>query len=240
MSQRIDKEMYSRGLVKTRSQARMLIVQGDVYLNGQLVRKAGQLVTSEDQIEIKAQSLFVSRGAYKLKKALDEFQIETKGKVAADVGASTGGFTQLLLQKGVKKVYAIDVGHDQIAQELIEDSRVVNLEGVNIKFVQELEEKVDIAVVDLSFISIKLVIENILNLIKESGEAVVLIKPQFEAGKSRLGKKGIVSEQMRTVILEEMKSFLKALQSCQVLNIIESPIQGKDGNVEYLAHMKKL
>jgi 23S rRNA (cytidine1920-2'-O)/16S rRNA (cytidine1409-2'-O)-methyltransferase len=238
VSERIDKVMVEKGMVRTRSQARMLIEQGDVYCNDKLVKKAGLKVNLEDHLEIRNRSLFVSRGAYKLEKALVEFEVEPEEKIVADVGASTGGFTQLMLQRGAKKVYAIDVGHDQLAPELMENPNVINLEGTNIKFPLELDELVDICVVDLSFISITQVFKNIDALMKPGGQAVILIKPQFEAGKERLGKNGLVKAELREVILGEVLEWFKE-NSFRIVKCVESPIHGKTGNVEYLALYQK-
>lgn len=239
MSERVDKVMVNLGLVKTRSQARMLIEQGDVYCNNSRVTKAGQMVNEQDNIEIRNRSLFVSRGAYKLEKALNDFNIDPNLKVAADIGASTGGFTQLLIQRGVKKVYAIDVGHDQLAKELRDNPIVENLEGINIKHPLELDELVDLCVVDLSFISIKQVFKNIDALLKPQGQAIVLIKPQFEAGKERLGKNGILKDdETRKIVLDEVLEWFKE-NHFKITELIESPIQGKTGNVEYLALYQK-
>lgn len=238
VSERIDKMMLEKALVKTRSQARMLIEQGDVYCNDILVKKPGLLVNQQDKIEIRNRSLFVSRGAYKLEKALVEFNIDPKDSVVADIGASTGGFTQLMLQRGARKVFAIDVGHDQLASELLEDSRVINLEGTNIKYALNLNELVDLCVIDLSFISITQVFKNIDALLKHGGQAVILIKPQFEAGKERLGKNGIVKDEKRREILQEVLKWFEA-NHFKIKSIVESPIQGKTGNVEYLALYEK-
>jgi 23S rRNA (cytidine1920-2'-O)/16S rRNA (cytidine1409-2'-O)-methyltransferase len=234
MTERIDKVMLERGLVKTRSQASMLITQGDVYCNGQRVTKTGHKVQESDQIEIKQDQLYVSRGAYKLKAALDEFKIDLKGKVVADVGASTGGFTQICLEDGANKVYSIDVGHDQLDPILRQDNRVINLEGTNIKTLTELPEKVDFCVVDLSFISITLVLNNILNLLKPEGKAIVLVKPQFEVGKNRISKKGLVKEEDRIAVSFELKNWLIE-NNFKLLGELNSPILGnKSGNVEFL------
>lgn len=238
MSERIDKVLVDKKILLTRSQARMLIEQGDVYCNGVQVKKAGQKVLPSDHFEIKERSLYVSRGAYKLEKALDEFQIDPSGMVVCDVGASTGGFTQILLEKGAKKIYAIDVGSDQLSPLLKEDARVINLEKVNIKNPLELEEKVDLCVVDLSFISLKLVFYNIISLLKEKGKVIALVKPQFEAGKDRIGKNGIVKEQIREEIFNEVLDWMKE-NHFNILKQTLSPITGKTGNVEYLILVEK-
>ena len=236
---RIDKILVDLDMLKTRSQAKMLISQGCVYHNGVQVTKAGLKVSSEDTFEIKETNIFVSRGAYKLEKAIAEFGLDLEGKVIADVGASTGGFTQVALEAKATKVYAIDVGHDQLTSIFIDDPRVINLEGTNIKFPLELEEKVDICVVDLSFISLKLVYKNIDALLKEDGKSIVLIKPQFEAGRERLGKQGLVAEKDLPIILEEVRNWFEE-SGFLISKIMESPLKGnKSGNIEYLALIEK-
>jgi 23S rRNA (cytidine1920-2'-O)/16S rRNA (cytidine1409-2'-O)-methyltransferase len=232
---RIDKILVDLDILKTRSQAKMLIAQGCVYHNDQKVLKAGLKVSPEDKFEIKEMSIFVSRGAYKLEKAISDFDLNLEGLVVADIGASTGGFTQVALEAKAKRVYAIDVGHDQLSPLLKDDNRVINLEGTNIKYPLELPEKVDLCVVDLSFISIKLVYRNIHSLLKEDGKSIVLIKPQFEAGRQRLGKQGLVSERDLPLILNEVKDWFVE-SGFEISKIIESPIKGnKSGNSEYLA-----
>lgn len=238
MANRLDREMLSRGIVKTRSQARMLIEQGDVEVDGKQVTKPGFSVKEASTIEIIERTLYVGRGAYKLEKAIEEFKLDMKGLLVADVGASTGGFTQVALNAGAEKVYAIDVGRDQLAQELRDDERVVNLEGVNAKHPIELAEKVDAFVMDVSFISIKLVLKNAMELLKPGGFGMALIKPQFEAGPERIGKKGIVKDSDRGVILQEVLDWMKD-NGIEVEALCESPITGKTGNVEYLSLLRK-
>lgn len=240
MADRIDKEMVARGLVNTRSQASMLISQGDVLSNGKVVTKAGMKVEQSDSIEINQDKLYVSRGAYKLKKAISDFNLDLKNKTIADIGASTGGFTQVSLELGAKKVYAIDVGHDQLNPVLINDERVENIEGTNIKFPVELAEKVDFCVVDLSFISITRVFANIANLLNESGKVIALIKPQFEAGKERLGKSGLVKVESREEIMNEVESWFVS-NKYVIEKKSTSPIVGnKSGNIEYLWLISRL
>jgi 23S rRNA (cytidine1920-2'-O)/16S rRNA (cytidine1409-2'-O)-methyltransferase len=236
---RIDKILVDLDMLRTRSQAKMLIGQGCVYHNGVQVTKAGLKVNPEDNFEIKETNIFVSRGAYKLEKAINEFGLNLEGKVIADVGASTGGFTQVALDAKAIKVFAIDVGHDQLSPIFKDDPRVINLEGTNIKFPLELDEKVDLCVVDLSFISLKLVYKNIDALLKENGKSIVLIKPQFEAGRARLGKQGLVSEKDLPIILEEVKTWFEE-SGFSISKIMESPLKGnKSGNIEYLALIEK-
>lgn len=239
MSDRIDKQMVIRGLVKTRSQASMLIGQGDVFCNGKKVTKTGMKIEEHDIIEINQDKLYVSRGAFKLKKAIDEFKLNITEKVIADIGASTGGFTQVCLEYGASKVYAIDVGHDQLSELLKNNSKVINLEKTNIKDPLELPEKVDLCVVDLSFISIRKVFHNIFSLLKENGKVIALIKPQFEAGKERMGKNGLIKDLDREVIKKEVDTWF-AQNFYEIENELISPIVGnKSGNVEYLYLIKK-
>ena len=238
MEDRIDKILVELDLLKTRSQAKMLIQQGCVFCNGELVKKSGLKVLPTDKFEITEMNLYVSRGAYKLEKALEYFKIDLDNKVVADIGASTGGFTQVVLSKGAKKVYAVDVGHDQLSEILKDDERVVNIEGTNIKFPLELPEKVDLCVVDLSFISITLVYENIHALLKPGGKSVVLIKPQFEAGRKRIGKQGLVPENLLPEIVKEVEDWFLS-KEFKITEIIDSPIRGnKSGNKEYLFFLK--
>lgn len=234
MADRIDKEMVARGLVKTRSQASMLITQGDVFCNGKKVTKTGMKISESDVIEINQDQLYVSRGAYKLKKAIDEFNLDFKDKTIADIGASTGGFTQVSLEFGANKVYAIDVGHDQLSPIVLGDERVVNLEGTNAKFPMELPELVDFCVVDLSFISITKVFKNIADLLKANGKVIVLIKPQFEAGKERMGKNGLIKEEVREEVVKEVQAWF--IENHYVIEQQRtSPIVGnKSGNTEFL------
>lgn len=234
MSNRLDKELVERGLLKTRSQASMLIKQGDILVNGKPASKAGMSVTAQDEIEVKTRDLYVGRGAFKLIHAIKEFDLDFSNKVVADCGASTGGFTQVALQNKALKVYAIDVGRDQLDEILRKNSSVINMEGVNLKEELDLPEKVDICVVDLSFISLKLTFSNIAKFLKPGGYAVVLIKPQFEAGRERIGKGGIVKEEDVSNIKLEMEEWFEN-QNYKVEKIIDSPIRGKDGNKEFLA-----
>ena len=240
MSERLDRLMLSREMVKTRSQARMLIEQGDVQVNGKQVTKPGHSTKESDIIEIVDRTLYVGRGAYKLEKAIEEFKLNFEGLVVADVGASTGGFTQVCLNAGAKKVFAIDVGTGQLAQILRDDERVVNLEGINAKHPIELpeNEKVDAFVMDVSFISIKHVLLNAMELLRPGGFGMVLIKPQFEAGPERVGKKGIIKEEHREEILEEVLEWFEQ-NGIKLEALALSPITGKTGNVEYLSLLRR-
>lgn len=193
---RADKMLVTLGLAQTRSKAAQMISRVEVFFNDSVVKKAPQPV-SDEGLTISDKQVYVGRGAYKLIKAIEEFKLDLKGKVVADIGASTGGFTQVSLLEGASKVFAVDVGHDQLDPILKEDSRVENLEGTNIRECESLGELVDIAVVDLSFISLEIVFSDILKHIKNSGEGVFLIKPQFELDKKSLGKKGIVKDPVK-------------------------------------------
>lgn len=237
MKVRLDQEMVNRSLVDTRSKAKVLIEKNLVEVQGTIQTKPSFLVDSQIEIKI-LDDVYVSRGAYKLIHAIDQFNIQFENKIVADVGASTGGFTQVALKHGAKFVYCIDVGHNQLSPSLIDLPTIKNLEGINIKEVK-LDVDVDIAVVDLSFISLKTVIDPILALVKQGGELVILIKPQFEAGKTRLGKNGIIRDEViRQEILSEVLTVLQT-KSVTIEGPILSPITGKDGNIEYLVYLKK-
>lgn len=234
LGERLDKVIIERNLLKSRSQASLLIRQGDIFVNGIKVTKPGKLIEESDEIEIKTRDIFVGRGALKLIHAIKEFDIDFTNKVVADCGASTGGFTQVALQSGASKVYAIDVGHGQLDEVIKLNPKVENLEGINLKHEFTLPEKVDLCVVDLSFISIKLTYPNIAKLLKPGGQSIVLIKPQFEAGKDRIGKGGIVKAENLEAILNEVKDWFTS-NNFKIHQIIDSPVEGKEGNKEFLA-----
>jgi 23S rRNA (cytidine1920-2'-O)/16S rRNA (cytidine1409-2'-O)-methyltransferase len=239
LKDRADKILADLKLVASRSQAKSLIEKGDVLVNGNVLLKASELICSDDHIEIKS-PLFVGRGAFKLEKALEVFPIEVKDLTLMDVGASTGGFTEVLLQKGAKKVFAIDVGHDQLAKKLQEDPRVINLEGTNIKDLKTLPDLIEGAVMDLSFISMTKVLESIHGLMKEGAFLIALVKPQFEAGPERLPKDGVVKDQkIRDQILNEVIQFSETHGWKHHQSII-SPIEGKNGNQEFLIWLTRL
>lgn len=238
MKDRIDKVLTDKGLVSSRSQAKSLIEKGDVTCNGVVIKKAGELVDSDAEFVVNAPQ-FVGRGAFKLEKALEEFSIDVSGKTFLDVGASTGGFTEVLLLKGATKVYAIDVGHDQLAKKLREDSRVINLEGTNIRDLGELPELADGAVMDLSFISITKVLDNVFKLLSKDGFLIALVKPQFEAGRDLLPKDGVIKdERVRQKIVNDVIEFAFANRWNHQATI-DSPIEGKTGNKEFLILLKK-
>lgn len=240
MKERIDKILEERRLVDTRSKAKTIIEKGLVEVNGKIITKAGEKVLKDSDIKILTDKIYVSRAAYKLIEAIKIFNPNIQGKVVADVGASTGGFTEVLLENGARKVYAIDVGHGQLHEILLNDVRVINQEGVNIKFPHELPEKVDFAVTDLSFISLRLVMDNIFHLIKEGGYLIALIKPQFEAGIERMGKDAVIrDEKIRDEVLQELLVWLNE-NNYSYETVIDSPIAGKDGNLEYLCLIRKI
>lgn len=235
MKDRADKVLADLKLVSSRSQAKSLIEKGDVLVDGLPIKKASELISPLSKIEINV-PLFVGRGAFKLEKALEEFKIDVSNLVILDVGASTGGFTEILLMQDAAKVYAIDVGHDQLAAKLKLNPKVINLEGTNIKDLTSLPELADGAVMDLSFISITKVLMQVKNLLKPHAFLMALVKPQFEAGLERLPKDGVIKDEVvRQQILNEVVEFVVTHGWTHQQTIL-SPIQGKSGNVEYLVY----
>lgn len=235
MKLRLDELLVHKGLISTRSQAQLFIKEGKVLVSNVKITKPSQKFNDSVKVEINSTESYVGRGGYKLKAATEAFGINFKNKIVADIGASTGGFTDYALQNGAEKVYAVDVGHDQLAEKLKQDARVTNMEGVDVRQLKNLPEKVDLAVVDLSYISIRLTLENIFNLIKENGIVICLFKPQFEAGKGIVPKDGVIKdEKLRENILQNFLEWCEK-QNYKSPKIIKSPIFGKDGNVEYLA-----
>lgn len=231
------------GLVQSREQAKGMIMAGDVYVDHQKADKPGMNVTAEMHFEVRGKKLaYVSRGGLKLEKALQVFPISLCGCAAMDIGASTGGFTDCMLQNGAAKVYAIDVGYGQLAWKLRTDDRVVNLERTNIRYITEeqVPHPVDFFSVDVSFISLTLVLPVAYRFLKDGGRAVCLIKPQFEVGKGRVGKKGVVREpELHTEVIEKMTAF--AVQTGFFVSGLDySPVRGPEGNIEYLMFLEKL
>lgn len=237
MKKRLDITLVERGLARSRTQAAELIRAKKVLVGGTVVEKPSTLVSLETNIEILEKLPYVGRGGLKLEKALDVFALDVENFTVVDIGASTGGFTDCVLQRGAKKVFAIDVGHGQLVPELRTDERVVCMEGTDVRAVS-LPEPVDLAVVDVSFISVTNILPTIKSLLKEDGSAIVLIKPQFEVGKGNLGKHGVVKDEelhkysVETVVTKAQKFGL----SCNA--VIESPILGGTGNKEFLALLK--
>lgn len=243
MKVRLDQLLLKKGITDSREKARALIIEGKVIVNGNKVEKPGSMVDENSEITLCGDTLpYVSRGGLKLEHAIKYFSIEVKDKVAMDIGASTGGFTDCLLKHGAKRVYAIDVGYGQLAWKLRTDPRVIAIERTNIRYMERerIPESVDIATIDVSFISLKLVIPKVLEFLKPRGEMVALIKPQFEVGKGEIEKGGIVrSEEKRVKVVENMKNFFESL-SLKVIGVVESPIKGQKGNIEYLIYANYL
>ncbi len=241
-SERLDKLLVERGLVPSRERARLLILAGCVLVNESVVDKVGAQVLRESPVRIRGEDIpYVSRGGLKLEKGLDAFGIEPGGRVAIDVGASTGGFTDCLLQRGALRVYAVDVGYGQLAWKLREDPRVISMERTNIRNLapEDLPERPDLAVIDASFISLEKVLPSTLALLAPKAEIIALIKPQFEVGKGEVGKGGVVRDpQKQAQAVENVRERACAL-GCTVLGVTESPILGPKGNREFLIHLKK-
>ena len=231
---RLDRLLVARGLVESRSIAQRLIRAGEVLVEGQLVDKPGTQVPVEAAIRLKARPRFVSRGGEKLAAALERFDVPVEGRVAADIGASTGGFTDCLLQHGAAKVYAIDVGYGQLAWKLRRDPRVVVMERTNARYLRALPEKVGLIVSDLSFISLRLVYATAIDWLEERGDVVSLIKPQFEAGRREVGKGGVVRDpRVHRRVLEEVAAAMAKL-GLGLRGLMASPLLGPAGNVEFL------
>ena len=239
---RLDVAVFERGYAPSREKAKAIIMAGQVFVNNQKVDKAGTEIKEDDVLEVRGGTLkYVSRGGLKLEKAMQEFPIDLNGKICMDVGASTGGFTDCMLMNGAVRVYSIDVGYGQLAWKLRCDERVVNLEKTNFRYVtdEQVKDKIDFASVDVSFISLKHILPNLNSLLNESGQAVCLIKPQFEAGKEKVGKKGVVRD--KEVHSEVVKNVIgMALQNgFSVKGLQFSPIKGPEGNIEYLIYLVK-
>ena len=257
MKERLDKVLFSKGLVKSREMARALIMEGKVYVDGNKITKAGTPVNENSDISLQATDLpYVSRGGLKLEAAIEHFNIDVKDKIIMDVGSSTGGFTDCLLQKGAKKAYCIDVGYGQLAWSLRKDPRVILLERTNIRYLREIlqeqeargkeqeygdlvRSKIDIATIDVSFISLTKVIPEVIKCLNDEGEVLALVKPQFEVGKGEVGKGGIVREEEKRV--KAVKYVEEDLAKCGLKShgVFQSPVIGQKGNVEYFLYMKK-
>lgn len=239
---RIDQLLVERGLAESRARAQALILSGNVLVDDVPVTKAGQNVEQDAEIRVRGQDHpYVSRGGVKLAAALDAFNIPVKGRVALDVGASTGGFTHVLLLRGIEKVYAVDVGHNQLNWKIRQDPRVVSHEGINARHLDPalIGRQVDLIVIDVSFISLELVLGSLVSLTHADTDWVCLIKPQFEVGKGKVGKGGIVeSEEDRQEVVARLTRFGESL-GLERAGLIESPITGTQGNREYLAHWKR-
>lgn len=242
MKERLDLLLVRRGLAPSREKAKAMIMEGNVFVENQREDKAGTSVPEEAAIEIRGNTLkYVSRGGLKLEKALKHFQIDLEDKICMDIGASTGGFTDCMLQNGAKRVYAVDVGYGQFAWKLRTDERVICMEKTNIRYVkpEDIGEALDFASVDVSFISLAKVLPPAKELLKENAQMVCLIKPQFEAGREKVGKKGVVRDAgVHREVIERVIADAQEL-GFSILNLEYSPIKGPEGNIEYLIHIRK-
>ena len=238
---RLDQLVFDLGYTESRERAKTTIMSGLVFVNGQRADKPGTPVAPDAKIEVRGEAIpFVSRGGFKLDKALKVFPIDPTGKTCIDCGASTGGFTDVLLQHGAAKVYAVDVGYGQLAWKLRNDPRVVNLERTNLRYVtaEQIPEQLELAVMDVSFISIKLVLPAVKALLVPGADLVCLIKPQFEAGREEVGKKGVVRDSgVHCQVIRSILDFAPQI-GLSVMGLDYSPIKGPEGNIEYICHMK--
>lgn len=242
MKNRLDIMLVDKGLASSREKAKAIIMSGIVYVNGQKEDKAGSTFEDDAQIEVRGNTLrYVSRGGLKLEKAINEFGVRCEGKVCMDVGASTGGFTDCMLQNGAVKVYAVDVGHGQLDWKLRNDDRVVCMEKTNIRYVTpaDIDDRIELSSIDVSFISLSKVLPAVYDLLTDHGEVVALIKPQFEAGREKVGKKGVVREKPTHVEVIEACMQYAHDNKFRILGITWSPIKGPEGNIEYLYHLTK-
>ena len=240
--ERLDILLVNKGFFQSRERAKASIMAGDIFVDGMRVDKAGERVKVISNIEVRGAELpYVSRGGLKLEKAIAEFGIDLNEKVSMDVGASTGGFTDCMLQNGAVKVFSIDVGYGQFAWKLRIDPRVVCMERTNIRYVEKdsIGMDIDFSSIDVSFISLKKVIPKVIELLGEKGEVVALIKPQFEAGREKVGKKGVVREaSTHKEVIEGIVNYLKEM-NMNILNLSFSPIKGPEGNIEYIVYFSK-
>lgn len=240
--ERLDVLLVNKGLFPSRERARGSILAGEIFVDGIRVDKCGEKVKVSSTVEFKGNEMpFVSRGGYKIQKAIESFHINLENKHCMDIGASTGGFTDCMLQHGASKVYAIDVGYGQFAWKLRIDERVVCMERTNIRYVkpEDIGEPCDFASIDVSFISLKKVIPTVENLLNDHGKVVALIKPQFEAGREKVGKKGVVRESStHKEVISEIIKFLKE-RNLNILGLQFSPVKGPEGNIEYLVYFTK-
>ncbi|MDD3338958.1 MAG: TlyA family RNA methyltransferase [Lachnospiraceae bacterium] len=243
MKQRLDVLIVERQLAPSREKAKAIIMSGNVFVEGQREDKAGSMFPDTANIEVRGKTLpYVSRGGLKLEKAMQHFDLTLEGKVCMDVGSSTGGFTDCMLQNGAVKVYAVDVGHGQLDWKLRQDDRVVCMERTNIRYVTEedIADKIDFSSIDVSFISLTKVLLPVRQLLTEKGQIVCLIKPQFEAGREKVGKKGVVRDPaVHREVIEKVIAYAKSIHF-DMLHLEFSPIKGPEGNIEYLLHLQKI
>ncbi len=239
---RLDKFLVEKNFAQSREKAQALILSGSVSVEGKLVDKVGAKVSYDSKIEVKEKSIpYVSRGGLKLEAAIKVFKIEVMDKITMDVGASTGGFTDCLLRSGACKVYAVDVGYGQLAWSLRRDPRVVVIERTNIRYIDEglIKDRIDLATIDVSFISLTKVIPKVTEFLKEKGDILALIKPQFEVGKGEVGKGGIVRDREKhRKVIDNLISFSSGL-GLEVVGVFESPLRGQKGNIEYFMYLRK-
>ncbi len=238
---RLDTAVFEQGFCESREKAKALIMAGCVYVNNQKQDKPGTSIKPDDKLEVRDNSLkYVSRGGLKLEKAMQNFGVSLNGLICADIGASTGGFTDCMLQNGAEKVYAVDVGYGQLAWKLRCDERVINLERTNFRYVTDeiIPDKLGFASVDVSFISLKLIIPVLKTLLAHNSHAVCLIKPQFEAGREQVGKNGVVRDKdVHVRVVDDIVQFIINDCGLSVINLDYSPIKGPQGNIEYLVHI---
>ena len=241
MKERLDVLLVNRNLAESREKAKAIIMSGIVYVDGQREDKAGTMFEDTVSVEVRGHTLaYVSRGGLKLEKAMTHFGVTLNGKICMDVGASTGGFTDCMLQNGAVKVYSVDVGHGQLAWKLRNDERVVCMEKTNIRYVtpEDIPDRIQFASIDVSFISLTKVLGPVKELLTENGQIVCLIKPQFEAGREKVGKKGVVREKSTHLeVIESVIAFAKSI-GFGILNLEFSPIKGPEGNIEYLLYLQ--
>lgn len=242
MKKRLDQIVFDMGFAESREKAKALIMSGIIYADNQKADKPGTTYGDDVKIEMRgAKPKYVSRGGLKLEKAIPAFSLDLNGKITMDVGASTGGFTDCMLQNGAKKVYAVDVGYGQLAWSLRNDERVINLERTNIRYItsEQVPDKIQFFSVDVAFISLCLVLPPVRELLADNAEAVCLIKPQFEAGRGKVGKNGVVRDKnVHIEVIEKIHDFC-LVNGFDVLGLEFSPIKGPEGNIEYLIHIKK-
>ena len=240
--ERLDVLLVNRGLAASREKAKAIIMSGSVYVDGQKEDKAGQTFPEEANIEVRGSTLkYVSRGGLKLEKAMECFNVSLSGKICMDVGSSTGGFTDCMLQNGAVKVYAVDVGHGQLDWKLRNDQRVICMEKTNIRYVkpEDIEDRIQFSSIDVSFISLTKVLGPVKELLTDDGEIVCLIKPQFEAGREKVGKHGVVRDaSVHKEVIDMVMNYAVSI-NFEVLNLEFSPVKGPEGNIEYLLHLLK-
>jgi 23S rRNA (cytidine1920-2'-O)/16S rRNA (cytidine1409-2'-O)-methyltransferase len=242
LKERADKLMVDKGLAETRSKAQALIMEGHVFVDGKPIDKAGMLIPVTAAVEVVKREPWVSRGAHKLLHALKVFSASPRGKVCTDIGASTGGFTQVLLAMGAQRVYAVDVGYGQLAWSLRKDPRVIAMERTNARYLKrdDFAEAVTFITVDASFISLRLLISPLADILPDDGEMVALVKPQFEAGRERVGKGGVVRDaETHAQVLRELGDFINTKTQLALIDATFSPIKGPKGNVEFFFFLKK-